>query len=477
MAKPVADLIHACRTAFTAGDFEAVLRLTGLLAARHPERPEPWKVRAEAFVGLARHGEAADAYDRALALAPRDAALRVRRARALASAARHTEARAEYERAFAEAPGSLSALHGLVGYREFDPDDPALSEVRAMARGAPASPGARAFACFLLARILTLAGRDAEGFALYADANRLTREALRDAPAARGPEEFLHSWTTSDLIPAPIAPTGGRPECPAVLIAGLPRSGKSLVEHLLSAHPALAPGEELGELHEVIEALSGRPRERLAALVAARPDPLAESYAQALAASSRPAAQRIMDTAPANLWDLGYLAALHPEVPVILCRRRAADLGAAIFFKKFRVGHAWSYDQSELGRMIALAERAIDLWQRALPNPVQVVDYEALVADPRGVRDALLKELGLDPAQCGTASDPRSDPSPQGNDHDDLARFGTPAVTTNTTPAPRAHASHSPHGYGEVTAELVGFGARFAHGLAPMLAAYRAARG
>lgn len=452
-------LILACRSAFTAGDFTSVLRITDALTALHPERPEAWRVRAEAFVGLDRHAEALAPYARALELAPQDAALRVRQARALARCGRHDAALAAYEAAFAADPGSLSALHGVIGYREFSPDDPALETVRAIARGAPASPGSRAFACFLLARILTVAGRDDEGFALYATANRLTRDALRAAPAERGPGEFLDWWAPRvargrdglrEALHATGAQRSGRKECPAVLVAGLPRSGKSLVEHLLGAHPALAAGDEFGGLHGLVESIAGSPEARLTALRETFGDRLAELHAEALAASPRPTARRLIDTAPPNLWDLGYMAALHPEVPVILCRRNPLDLGAAIFFKKFSTGHAWSYDQTELGRMLATAECAIACWAEALPNPVQVVDYEALVADPLAVRDRLLRGLGFDPGECDTSTE-----------------------DTSTAERPRMHASHSAVGHGRIVPELVGFGGRFREHFAPMLEAWR----
>lgn len=457
MSDSVNAMIVACRDAFTAGDFASVLDLTERLTALRPERPEAWRVRAEAFMALAQAAKAVEPYARALSLIPADLKLRLRLARALAQAGRHAEAATEYQRVFDADPGSLSALHGLLSYQTFSPDDPTLSAVHALARGAPASPGARAFACFLLARICTQAGRDEQGFAFYDQANRLTRESLRDLPELRGPQECLSWWLPRAMgAGLPRVAGGGRSQCPALLITGLPRAGKSLLEHLLCTHPALASGEELGGVHGVVEGLSGSPEARLAALGAMVPDALAQGYVEALAASAHPGARRVVDTAPANLWDLGYLAALHPDVPIILCRRDPLDLGAAIFFKKFRVGHAYSYDQPELGRMLAHAELAIEGWRQALPNPVQVIDYETLVRDPLGTRDAVLTGLGLDPRECAA----------------------TPAAEV-TAPATGAllHASHSPPVWGPVVEEGIGFGTRFAAGLAPMMAAYRQARG
>lgn len=474
MPVSLSSLIQACRAAFDRGEYALVLELSALLCRAAPDRVEPWSVRAEALIALERPQEALPAYAMALERGPQDGDLWVRYGRALARCGQHQQALAAFEAAFAAEPSRLSALHDLLAYRAVQPGDPALQMVRAMAEGAPATPGARAFACFLLGRIHTAAGLDQEGFRYYATANRLSHQALAAAPPLRGPQEFQRWWLPRLQVGGeglPVVSRGAGEGCPALLITGLPRSGKSLVEHLLSAHPSLAAGAELGGLHEVVESGGLASEERLAAeeecrdgqglaeaplrcleRLAGQPeDPLAGLYRQALAAAGRPAAQWILDTAPAHLWDLGYLAALQPQVPLILCRRDPLDLGAAIFFKRFRQGHAYSYDQRQLGAMLALAEQAIDLWRRHLPNPIQLVDYDTLVADPIGERDRLLRGLGLDPGLCS----------------------GSPALDGAASAPPPLHPSHSAEGYGPIRADLSGFARRFAEPLAPMREAFQ----
>lgn len=459
MPVSLASVIQACRAAFDAGDFELVLKLTDLLIRAQPRRVEPWTTRAEAFIALERAGEAADAYAMAVERAPDDGPLLVRYGRALARCGRHQEALAAHEAAFAVQPSLLSALHDLLAYRTMSPEDPRLQTVRAMATGAPSTPGARAFACFLLGRIHSQAGDDAKTFSYYASANQLIHAGLDRESPPRGPIEFQNWWAQRlvEGMALPAADAGDDIACPAVLVTGLPRSGKSLVEHLLSSHPALAPGGELGGLHESVEACAGSPLQRLEQLERrsrSGDGGPGHHYRQALATSAKTGARLIVDTTPSNLWDLGYLAALHPQVPLIFCRRDPLDLGAAIFFKRFRHGHAYSYDQTTLGSMLALAEQAMERWQRHLPNPIQTVDYDALVADPIAERDRLLKGLGLDPRDCVGVDRDRQAPSRLGDR------------------PPPLHPSHSAEGYGPIVADLSGFGRRYAGALAKMRAAY-----
>jgi tetratricopeptide (TPR) repeat protein len=459
MQDAVRTLILACREAFDEGDYRQVLAYTELLTSLHPERASVWRARAEALVGLGRHADALGPYQQALELTPNDAQLRVRFARAMARCGLHERASLEFETAFATHPGSLAALHGVLTYRTLAPEDPALSVVHSVASGAMATRGSRAFACFLLGRIFILAGHDQEGFGYYETGNRLTRALLDQEAPMRGPSEFINWWAARSAkgngrLPAAISDAS--PACCAVVIAGLPRSGKSLIEHLLAAHPALAAGEEIGGLHEAVEAQAGQPELRLQQLGSQPDSAIAQIYEQALATHQNKGAKRIIDTSPANLWDLGYLGHLHPEVPIILCRRSVLDQGAAIYFKKFRSGHAYSYNQSELGTVLGWAERAVDTWLQTLPNPLQVIDYEELVANPTRVRDELLRSLGLDSDQCVASN--------------------TQACESSVNHPP-IHASHSSPGYGAVVADAVGFGARFSVELAPMMEAYRRTRG
>ncbi len=294
--------------------------------------------------------------------------------------------------------------------------------MRAIATGAPATSGSQAFACFLLGRLLALAGCDDEVLTHYARGNRLVHASFAGGGTLRGPEQFQRWWA-----PRARGAAGGLP-C-------------AEPQRRAAACPArLVTGQELGGLHEAVEPCTGEPLERIEAL--------------RTMAEDAPAARRLIDTAPPNLWGLGYLAALHPEVPVILCRRDPLDLVAALFCMRFSSGHAYSYEQGALGRMLALAEQAIALWAQRLPNPIQLVDYEQLVSDPLGTRRRLLTGLGLE-----TGSDPE-------------LRSEVNGFSEGTTLSPGLHASHSPEGYCAIVSDLVGFGQWFARQLEPMLESY-----
>ncbi len=231
-----------------------------------------------------------------------------------------------------------------------------------------------------------------------------------------------------------------------MVVAGLPRSGKSLVESLLSRHPALQAG---GELALVRKSATGQdlqglrqPGNREPARQLARQ--LVRSCEDALGPSAA-ANSRIVDTSPANLPRLGLLGMLQPEVPIILCRRDPAELGIALFFKHFRTGHGYSYNLAATGRALARADALMSYWAEHLPNPVKIVEYESLARDPVDTAASLHRFLGVDPTEVPADSPP-------------------PATSGRLFPS-RSDDPRAP-----ISDALLGFAQRFAGQLRPMMA-------
>ncbi|WP_197911836.1 sulfotransferase family protein [Kineobactrum salinum] len=177
--------------------------------------------------------------------------------------------------------------------------------------------------------------------------------------------------------------------------------------------------------------------------------PLAQWYAQRAAASGVKGISYVTDTSPANLTRLGYLALLHPEVPIVFCRRDPLDLGASLYFKNFRSGHHYSYSLATLGRAIAAAEKVMDHWLTVLPNPMLELRYDDVVLNPDRGRTALFHHLGLD-------QQPHPAPPPA------------------TATAARLFPSRTSTDFDVISADLIGFGRRFHRQLEPLLAAYAA---
>ena len=186
-----------------------------------------------------------------------------------------------------------------------------------------------------------------------------------------------------------------------VFIVGMPRSGTSLVEQVLAAHPAVCGGGEMDLMYQVWQAtlteLSADAAEYpdcLDRLTPAAADRLAAAYLDPLARLDGGAA-RVTDKLPLNFLHLGLIALVLPEARVIHCRRDPLDTCLSCYMTAFRAGQDFKYDLAHLGRFHRGYARLMDHWRAALDLPILDVDYEEMVADPARVSRQIVDFVGL----------------------------------------------------------------------------------
>ena len=457
---------RALKALLTARDFPALLHATEARDANAPA--EHWLYRGKALEGLLRPEDAAACFREGLGHWPDAASLHLALGQLALREGDRPAALEALERTRALNPDSLDCYAALLHLVPLAPDGPEAARILARALDHSRGDAARARALFLLGQLQVEAGRDRTGFVYYAAGNALTLDAIEERKREyRIPERLLRMDRKTFAAAA-----RSMPPCNALVVTGLPRSGKSLVEGLLAEHPAVTAGGEFAGLRRAVA--DTPPRDlplRLSEAAASGRSPFVAAYREhplgvdivgaadsSAADGSERGSRWLVDSSPANLPRLGYFGLLHPDVPVVLCRRRAEDLGLALYFKKFRSGHGYSYDLAAAGRAIARAERLIAHWEAVLPNPVLVVDYEELVTDPAGTRARLFAHLGLSPP-------PRAADRPTGKPD---------AAAADTW---RLFPSKSPGAGSALDPSLLGFAERFTEELKPLVAAYEAERG
>jgi tetratricopeptide (TPR) repeat protein len=383
------DILAAGEAALEAGDGPRALEATDRLLAAGDRRPAVWRLRAKAIAASGDRPAALAALHQAVAEHPRDAALHVDLGKALTIAGQDAAALAAYERALSLDPLQLEGWKGVLVFRPVAPDSAGLSDVAAVLHDTARSTRLRAKAGFVLGQILSEAGRHDAGFDHYAAANALMA-------ADQQPSALEYRYPSGTFLDRAALLRHARPAprglCPSILIAGLPRSGKSLAETLVATAPQVRAGDELAVLARLGRKLdwSQDSDSVLAAFAAQDPSPIAQEYGGALSGAAL-----VTDTAPTNLFRLGLLAIRHPDVPVVLCRRDPLALGASMFFKQFRRGNLFTTTLPTLGRAIARAERLMDHWQETLPNPLMLLDYRDTVTRTAATAGRLSALTGL----------------------------------------------------------------------------------
>ena len=215
-------------------------------------------------------------------------------------------------------------------------------------------------------------------------------------------------------------PAAVDPDSTPVFIVGMPRSGTTLVEQFLAAHPDVHAAGELSEITRLVAEVASHADnetiplragvhsthavswpgvessypECVRGLSALQVAALGERYLEHLRSHSSEAT-RVTDKLPGNYLQLGFIATILPGAKVIHCRRDPLDTAISIYFTDFMVGHEYSNDLRAIGRQIRGMRALMAHWEAMLGERILTVDYEALVADPEPVTRAMVAHVGL----------------------------------------------------------------------------------
>jgi len=175
-----------------------------------------------------------------------------------------------------------------------------------------------------------------------------------------------------------------------VLIIGMPRSGTTLVEQIVSMHPEVGAGGELNFWNERGAAWQSAGADEDAFLAKAAADYLGVLRAIA------PTAARVTDKMPFNFLWAGLIHVAFPRATIIHCRRAAIDTALSIHQTHFHPSMRFPTGGAELVAYFRSYQRLIDHWRRVLPAHRFIeVDYEDLTRAPEPVIRRIIAACGL----------------------------------------------------------------------------------
>ncbi len=184
-------------------------------------------------------------------------------------------------------------------------------------------------------------------------------------------------------------------------IVGMPRSGSTLVEQILSSHPDVYGAGEvkylsmaLGKLRDRFPSLPKYP-DMMGKITPAQMDIAAKTYIKLLTATSGDA-KRVTDKLLTNYFFVGLIHLLFPKAKIIHTRRDPVDTCLSGFTKLFKDDMPHSYDLGELGRYYGKYREIMEHWDKVLPEGVlMTVQYEDVVANTEKEAKRLIEFLGL----------------------------------------------------------------------------------
>jgi len=244
---------------------------------------------------------------------------------------------------------------------------------------------------FKLARLCDKAGQYEHAFEHAVIANRL-KNAWYDHDSHKTDSERLMTVYAKNAVGA-LPRSRINSELP-IFIVGMPRSGTSLLEQILSCHSQVHARGEMTEIGAMAEKIPYYP-DGVRNLRQEKLDKLAETHLQRLREIA-PAASRFTDKLPGNYANLGLISQIFPGARVINCRRDPRDICLSQFMIEFNTGMTYSYDLESLTQAYQDYLGLMHHWKSVLPLPILDVRYEEVVADPHTTVSRVLEFCGLE---------------------------------------------------------------------------------
>jgi tetratricopeptide (TPR) repeat protein len=264
--------------------------------------------------------------------------------------------------------------------------------------GPDEAPGInKALTRFALGKALEDTQQFAESFEHYQSANSAYTRLQPTGYTSQNSK--TKSFFTSEYFSAQ-KENGNDSEAP-VFVVGLPRSGSTLVEQILSSHSQVDATVELAEIISIARELNnpnqqdqGQYPGTMAKLTATQILDLAQRYLD-YAQTYRQQAPRFIDKAPGNFHYIGLIKTLFPNAKIIDIRRNPMASGWSLYKHFFADSFMFSYDLATIGKYYKDYIELMDHWHTVLPGQILTIQYEDLINDLPGTVNGMLQYCGL----------------------------------------------------------------------------------
>jgi tetratricopeptide (TPR) repeat protein len=326
---------------------------------------------------------------RAAALDPNSSTAQWLLGEVLKEQGRFDEATECYQRCLAIDPHCAPAYFGLASSKRFtDADRPLIEQMTLMLSAGGVSDPDLGGIHFALGKAFDDLGRYESAIWHYDEANRLSRtgRSFDRERLAQSADRLIGAYTR-DFFERN-ADLGSQSDMP-ILILGMMRSGTTLVEQIISSHPAVGAGGELGFWTSRDVTLADAAPDRATA------SRLATEY-ESIMRSAAHTERHVTDKTPRNFEAIGLIHLLFPNARIIHCRRHPVDTCLSIYFRP-EVSKHFANDRGNIACFYEQYLRLMAHWRRILsPRVFFEVDYNALIGDRERTTRQIIEFCGLE---------------------------------------------------------------------------------
>jgi tetratricopeptide (TPR) repeat protein len=355
---------------------------------------------------LGEHERAVRCFERAVAAEPANPSYRYNLAASLRFLGRFDAAEQAYEAAIAAAPNMYRAHSALADLKTQTPEANHIERLQALLAAVGENVDGELHLCHALAKESEDLGRYEQAFD-YLLRGKAKKRATLNYTIERDRTLFDSLGKLFDSGAAWATEAGCDTDEP-IFVVGMPRTGTTLVERILTSHAAVSSAGELQNFGICLKRAAATPsnqvldEETLSRGMQVDPGALGRAYLE----STRPVTGHVphfVDKMPLNFFYIGFIHRALPKAKIVCLRRDPLDTCLSNFRQLFAVDFSYynyAYDIEDTGRYYAMFDRLMAMWSRLLPGKILQLRYERLVEDQEGETRRLLSHCGLpwDPA-------------------------------------------------------------------------------
>ncbi|MBT4988594.1 MAG: tetratricopeptide repeat protein [Proteobacteria bacterium] len=363
----------------------------------HPDSEELLAQAASFAYELRNLEKAVSLYQQLVKLNPDNPVVQNDLAQALASLGNHEDSERRF-RALTESFHFFTKpwLNIAIG-KKFTQSDPDLKAMLSISKQAALPSDQKMHLNFALGKAFDDVKQFDRAFSFYRKGNQQYREQINfDAGSVKHYFDLIKDAFTAEKSKR-LCSLGSADRKP-IFILGMPRSGTTLLEQVLCAHPEIGTAGELRDLARIARTFSMTASQPWPACISELEQKdisqMASDYLESLGRQNSKDAF-VIDKMPQNFLHTGLAAALFPNAILIHCVRDPLDTCLSSYFQIFPGGIDFAYDLEDLGHYYRCYQNLMDYWRKILGSRLVDLRYEELVSDPRKALHPILEKLDL----------------------------------------------------------------------------------
>jgi tetratricopeptide (TPR) repeat protein len=399
--KHVPTLVCVARAQLMRGAYGTAERATKLALVEDPENVEALTLLGQICHELDRFEDSVAKFEQVLKIKPNNVDALNFYGITLKSLGRMDEARKMFAKALELQPRAIGAYSNMVDLENFSKDDALFKAMLGILEKAKNPNEERYMALhFALGKAYEDMKEHPKALEHYSTGAKLKRATLKyDEAEVFGFFDSIRETFNEAYFAKP--PYEGLPTSLPLFIIGMPRSGSTLTEQIISAHPDVYGAGEIKLLSVCLTNLRQKfpnlPRfpKMVTGMKPQHFASVANGYLKEITAMS-PSAVRVTDKLLTNYFFAGLIHTLFPNAKIIHTMRDPIDTCLSAYSKLFKDDMPHSYDLRELGRYYKKYEQLMEHWRRVLPAGVMLdVQYEDVIADPEKSARRVIEFIGL----------------------------------------------------------------------------------